>query len=233
MTDPDQQSLRVNTAPMPPEQYPWRPIDQPGVLADGYFHPSDEIDGLLEARGTSPMAERHRVLSVGSNASFDVVHRKMARAGLAAPLAMTITRHSGIAVGHSAHVSLPGYIAAAPYRCSGCVRRFVALHLDDEQLAALDATEPNYSRIEHEGAWIYASHWQVLAAHEVPVTLRPQVDLHAFLRAVDPLWSDRFPYESPAGVARQLTHDGTVSEWRHHWRSVGLTRDAGFPTPGT
>lgn len=230
MTEPDQQSFAVSHEPLPPDQYPWKPIDRSGVLANGHFVLSNDIDGLLTAQGARPMADRHQVLAVGSNASFDVMHNKMDRAGLSRPLAMTITRHAGVAVGHSAHVSLSGFVAAAPYRCAGCVRRFVAVHLDDHQLAALDVTEPNYSRVEHEGAWIYASHWQVLAVRGVPVTLRPQDDLHAALRAADPRWSDRFGATSGPDVTSQLAHDGTINEWRHHWRSSGLTRYAGFDT---
>jgi len=174
------------------------------------------------------MVDRNRVLSVGSNASPEVMWRKMTAAGVTSALAMTITRHEGVAIGHSAHVSLPGYIAAAPYRCARCVRRFVALHLDDDQLAALDATEPNYVRVEHGGAWIYASQWQVLAVHGVAMTLRTQEDLHVALREADPRWRERFGGVSGAEVTQQLAHDGTVNEWRHHWRSIGLTRHAGF-----
>ena len=215
--------------PLPPVLYPWRATEQPGVLAEGRFLPTDEIDRVLAGHGAAPMADRRRVLSVGSNASPEVMWRKMARAGVTTPLAMTITRHEGVAVGHSAHVSLPGYIAAAPYRCARCVRRFVALHLDDDQLAALDATEPNYDRIEHDGAWVYASRWQVLAVHGLPVTLRTQEDLHVALREADPRWREQFDGASAAEVTKRLAHDGTVNEWRHHWRSVGLTRHAGFP----
>ena len=231
MTDPDRQLLAVNEEPLPPERYPWQPIDRPGVLAERRFIQSSEIDSVLQTLGAKPLANRHRVLAVGSNASSDVIHRKMARVGLETPLAMTITSHTGVAVGHSAHVSLPGYVAAAPYRCAGYARRFVAVHLDDEQLAALDAAEPNYSRIEHEGTWIYASHWQVIAVRGVPVTLRPQASLHTLLRAADARWRDRFGAIQAAEVARQLAHDGTVNEWRQHWRSTGLTQHAGFPIP--
>jgi hypothetical protein len=218
----------TNGDPLPPALYPWRATEQPGILADGRFLPTDELDRVLAGFDAAPMADRHRVLSVGSNASPEVMSRKMARAGLTTPLAMTTTRHEGIAVGHSAHVSLPGYIAAAPYRCARCVRRFVALHLDDDQLAALDATEPNYIRVEHRGAWIYASQWQVLAVHGLPVTLRTQEDLHAALHEADPRWHERFDGVSGADVTQQLAHDGTLNEWRHHWRSIGLTRHAGF-----
>jgi hypothetical protein len=229
MTGTDLGAPAGNTDPLPPVLYPWQATERSGVLAEGRFVPTNEIDWVLTGDGAAPLADRHRVLSIGSNASPEVMSRKMARAGVTTPLAMTITRHEGVAVGHSAHVSLPGYIAAAPYRCARCVRRFVALHLDDDQIAALDATEPNYDRVEHDGAWIYASHWQVLAVHGLPVTLRTQEDLHATLREADPRWREQFDGASAAEITKQLAHDGSVNEWRHHWRSVGLTRHAGFP----
>ena len=211
-----------------PERYPWRATTRAGVLVDGGFTDTDDPDGALRVNGAAPMAGRHRVLAVGSNASPEVMHRKMARAGLNRPLAMTITRTEGIGVGHSAHVSLPGYIAAAPYRCAQCIRRLVQLHLDDEQLDALDATEPNYVRTEHHGAWIYASIWQVIAVHGLPVTLRTQQDLHATLSDADPVWHERFGGMSPEEVAAELAHDGSIGEWRRRWPAVGLTRNAGF-----
>jgi len=228
VTGPDQRSFAGNTEPLPPLQYPWRAIDRAGVLADGRFLPSDEIDRVLETLAARPMADRHRVLAVGSNASPAVMHRKMARAGLDSPLAMMFARHEGVAVGHSAHVSVPGYVAAAPYRCARCVRRFVSLHLDDDQIAALDATGPNYERVEVAGAWIYVSRWQVLAVQGIPVTLRSQHELHTALRGADAQWRERFGTMPPADLARLLAHDGTINEWRNHWRSVGLTRHAGF-----
>ena len=228
MFAPDPGSQADSERTLPPSQYPWRPIDRAGVLVEGRFLPSDEIDGVLASCSAKPMTDRHRVLAVGSNASPTVMHRKMAAAGVTSPLAMTFTRHAGVAVGHSAHVSLPGYIAAAPYRCARCTRRFVALHLDDEQVAALDATEPNYERIQHGDSWLYASRWQVLAVRGLPVTLRPQDDLHAALNATDSRWRERFEATPTAEITRLLAHDGIENEWRHHWRSVGLTRHAGF-----
>jgi hypothetical protein len=228
MSESKEQSLIVTDSQLPPHRYPWRPIDRPGVLIDRQFVPTTEIDKMLDTLDSAPIADRHHVLAVGSNASPDVIHRKMSRAGIEAPLAMTITRHAGVAVGHSAHVSLPGYVAAAPYRCARCVRRFVALHLDDDQVAALDATEPNYFRVEHDGVWIYASSWQVLAIRNIPVTLRPQADLHSTLSAADRVWDDRFGAMKPTEVATLLSHDETINEWRHHWRAIGLTRHAGF-----
>jgi hypothetical protein len=228
MSESEEQSLAETDGKLPPEQYPWRPIEGSGVLADRRFLHTTEVDKVLDTLDATPIADRHLVLAVGSNASPDVMHRKMSRAGIETPLAMTITRHAGVAVGHSAHVSLPGYIAAAPYRCARCVHSFVTLHLDDDQIAALDATEPNYSRVEHDGVWLYASNWQVLAIQGIPVTLRPQANLHSTLSAADRRWGDRFRAMKPTEVATLLAHDGTINEWRNHWRAIGLTRDAGF-----
>ncbi len=211
-----------------PEHYPWEPIHTEGVLVQGAFTPSTDTDRTLREHGGSPLADRHRVIAVGSNASPAVMDRKMRRAGIDRPLAMTFERHAGIAVGHSAHVSLPGYIATAPYRCSHCVHRFVTVHLDDEQVAALDATEPNYDRIAHDGAWLYASRWQVIAVRGTPITARTQAELHRALGAADSVWHDRFGGRPEDEVAAQLAHDGSIGEWRHRWRSIGLTRDAGF-----
>ncbi|MGI9666047.1 MAG: hypothetical protein ACR2N2_02960 [Acidimicrobiia bacterium] len=230
MTDSDRRSIAISEAPLSPENYPWRPIRESGVVAEGRFLPTDAIDAELDAAGAAPLLDRHPVLSVGSNASFDVMYKKMVRAGLDTPFAMTITRRPGVAVGHSAHVSLPGYIAAAPYRCANCVRMFVAVHLDDAQLAALDATEPSYIRVEHQGAWLYASRWQVLAVRGRPVTLRSQQELHTILASVDPTWRDQFEGLPGPDVAALLAHNGTINEWRHHWQSAGLTRHAGFDT---
>ena len=231
MTDPDRRSLAVNEEPLPPERYPWQPIDRPGVLAERRFIQTGEIDSVLQTLGAKLMPNLHRVLAVGSNASFDVMHRKMARVGLETPLAMTIMSHTGVAVGHSAHVSLPGYVAAAPYRCAGYVRRFVAVHVDDEQLAPLDPTEPNCARIEHEGTWIYASHWEVLAVRGIPVSShrRPASTRSSVPPTPVGEIGSGAPWEPRSRL--QSAHDGTVSEWRHHWRSTGLIRHAGSLYP--
>lgn len=215
-------------ASLDPGGYPWTPVRGSGVLVDGHFEVTAEIDDVLDTHGASPMRSRHRVLAVGSNASADVMDRKMARVGVRSPLPMTVVRHDGIAVGHSAHVSLPGFIAAAPYRCGRCSRRFVMVHPDDEQVEALDATEPNYVRTDHDGAWLYASRWQVLAHDGMPVTLRPQADLHRTLAEIDERFRERFAERMPADVTGMLAHDGSVNEWRQHWQAAGFTRHAGF-----
>lgn len=88
------------------------------------------------------------VLAVGSNASRSVMRRKFERYGITSAVSFLRARVSGLRVGHSAHVSAPGYIPAAPVVEPGAQTDLVASLLDPAGLAALDATEPNYVRHE-------------------------------------------------------------------------------------
>jgi hypothetical protein len=85
------------------------------------------------------------VIAVGSNGSPAQLHRKLAgRTGVLVP--MTYVAVGGLVPGVSAHVSRPGYVPATPVLLPGATGRLVLLWLDDAQLAAVDATEPNYHR---------------------------------------------------------------------------------------
>lgn len=218
----------VSTGDLDPDGYPWAAIAFDGVLLAGSFRRSGDLDADLATAGAHPMDRRHAVVAVGSNASAAVMQRKLASAGVSGTLPMTIRSVDGVAVGHSAHISQPGYIAAAPYRCGRCRRAFVTVHPDDDQLDALDATEPNYERVDLGDAWIYASRWQVLAVAGLVVTLRPQRDLHRFLAEADPRFAAAVSGVPVPDVARSLAHDGTGGSWRDHWRRNGFTRHAGF-----
>lgn len=83
--------------------YPYDPIDRPGLLtADGFVPGSAAAPGAGEA-----------LLAVGSNACAEVL------AGLLGSLPTAPCTVAGLAVGHSAHVSRPGFLAAAPFRRPG------------------------------------------------------------------------------------------------------------------
>ncbi|KOX10328.1 hypothetical protein ADL05_26520 [Nocardiopsis sp. NRRL B-16309] len=100
---------------------------------------------LLARLGRAPMADRYPVLAVGSNAAPAQMRRKLRARSLAAVLPMTSADVDGITAGVSAHVSRPGYVPATPVALPGRSRLFV-LWPDGTELAALDATEPNYRR---------------------------------------------------------------------------------------
>ncbi len=66
--------------------------------------------------------------------------------GIVVPLLTGVVRH--LAIGHTAYVSRGGYVPAAPVHRSRARTPVVLQLLDDDQLAAIDATEPGYDRVE-------------------------------------------------------------------------------------
>ncbi|GLY76439.1 hypothetical protein [Actinoallomurus iriomotensis] len=150
-----------------PLVYPGRPPAESGLLAGDRFLalreepgappgsrrlPGGEtLDDALRDAGGSRFADRHPVLAVGSNGSPAQVHRKLAgRAPILVP--MTYAEVTGLVPGVSAHVSRPGYVPAAPVLVPGATARLIVLWLDDDQLAVVDATEPNYHRLRTPAA---------------------------------------------------------------------------------
>lgn len=140
-------------------------------------------------------AGRTLVLAVGSNASPAVLARKLAEVGSEVPSSSCAV--TGLAVGHSAHVSAGGYIPAAPFAAPGVETTLHAGWFTPEQLAVLDRTEPNYDRVtlpaarfpialEAGGADefdVYRSRWGVLAIDGTPLGFRQQRELFVLLAA--------------------------------------------------
>ncbi|WP_433431606.1 hypothetical protein [Nonomuraea sp. CA-141351] len=142
-----------------PLTYPGRIPATSGVLVDDayvplrpvtgrrpkHWHAGGETLGALLARHGCSRA-RHRVVAVGSNAAPGQLRRKFLDHGVRPIVPMTLADVRGIAPGVSAHVSKWGYVPAAPIETPGETSRLFVLWLDEQQLAALDLTEPNYHR---------------------------------------------------------------------------------------
>ena len=116
-----------------PVSYPGVPLRMSGLLTGAGFAPGDDL----------PAGALHPVLAIGSNADPAQLRRKLGPRLQVPVTAVTVT---GLAVGHSAHVSPPGYLPYAPWLSPG-VLPAVVLWLDDDALAVLDRTEPNYRRV--------------------------------------------------------------------------------------
>lgn len=118
-----------------PSSYPWREPVRAGLLGD---------DGFTEGIRDTDLTGRVPVVAVGSNASPTVLAHKLGEL-LDTGLPLGEGAAEGLVVGHSAHVSARGYVAAAPAQGAG--RQPVTVGwFDAAQLAVLDATEPNYRR---------------------------------------------------------------------------------------
>ncbi|MFJ1811493.1 MULTISPECIES: hypothetical protein [unclassified Streptomyces] len=120
------------------------PLTYPGAwpAGSGLLH-GDEL--LPLDRLTHP--GRTPVVAVGSNASPAQLRHKMAEFGIASPIPMVKARVTGIGIGVSAHISRVGYVSASPIDSPAATRELFVIWLDAEQLALIDATEPNYDRV--------------------------------------------------------------------------------------
>ncbi|WP_327181600.1 hypothetical protein [Streptomyces sp. NBC_01334] len=120
------------------------PLSYPGAwpATSGLLH-GDEL--LPLDRLTHP--GRTPVVAVGSNASPAQLRHKMAEFEVTSPIPMVKARVTGIDVGVSAHVSRVGYVSASPVHAPAVTRELFVIWLDPEQLALIDATEPNYDRV--------------------------------------------------------------------------------------
>ncbi|WP_329214063.1 hypothetical protein OG352_03100 [Streptomyces sp. NBC_01485] len=121
-----------------------RPLSYPGAWPAG--------SGLLDGDRLLPLERlthpgRTPVVAVGSNASPAQLRHKMAEFGITSPVPMVRARVTGIDVGVSAHVSRLGYVSASPVNAPAVTRELFVIWLDAEQLAVVDATEPNYDRV--------------------------------------------------------------------------------------
>lgn len=189
-----------------PWAYPGTTAGCSGVLEGGRFTPLPAADLLAGPRAGS----RTAVVAVGSNASPAVMHRKLSRHGVGGAVPLVAGTLKGCAVGHSAHVSLPGFVPAAPYlRPDARTPVYVTL-LDGAQLRCVDRTEPSYVRrrpprgrclleledgSRPESFDLYDSRWGVLARPSTgPGTsvlpFGAQEALHALLRAQWPPYAE-------------------------------------------
>lgn len=153
-----------------------------------------QVDGVqLDALLAAPVRARRAVLAVGSNASPEQLLRKL---GPSAVVPMTLAVVDGLAAGVSAHVSHGRYVPAAPVAAPGEQHALSVLWLDDDQLAAVDRTEPNYRRTTLGARFavalaggpvrpcdVYVSRWGCLLDGGRPRRLIPQRQLLAELLA--------------------------------------------------
>lgn len=204
-----------------PSTYPWTS----GLPARrGRLTPA----GLQAGDVGEDLDRRVPVVAVGSNASPTVLARKLGPA-LERGLPVSVGAVDGLAVGHSAHVSTRGYVAAAPARGPG-EQRVTVGWFDPGQLAALDATEPNYRRVALpegmacraavvgpgeetvvRGAQVYASVHGVVGERGTPLPLGDQATVLAWIARRLPGLGDRLTHRRLAEPAlRERVRAGLV-----------------------
>lgn len=229
-----------------PLHYPLAPVGAPRLLVGGHLHPvrphrPRSLDRLLAEHGGAPLSERTPVLAVGSNAAAEVLAHKLERHGApgVVPLLTGVVGNLGVA--HTAYVSRGGYVPATPVHRTGVRTRVVLQLLDDEQLAAVDATEPGYERVGLSARHyplllvggfrprtfhVYAAHDGVLRLPGAPPGLRTQVEVLAALRRAGVPHTD---HDDPAAAAAWLVGSTERRDAvRRHLAELGHARPLGL-----
>jgi gamma-glutamyl AIG2-like cyclotransferase len=111
------------------------------------------------------------VLAYGANRSLAGIARKLGTDAPDPPVVVTAARLEGFAVVYSAHVSPYGAVPATLQRHAGRAVDVHVLHLDDAQVAAIDAYEPNYQRRRLDGVSLRLEDGTVLDAVEAYISL--------------------------------------------------------------
>lgn len=268
--------MSVCTHQIDPLQYPWSPPEASGLMRGDDFLPlqlakdlplgqsilldgaDDSLSSCLNAAlaeaNADPLDSRSPVVSIGSNSSPDVLRRKFAlfRHPVSRTLPLVRAQLHHIGVGHSAHVSKAGYIAAAPYSQQGRRSTVWVAWLDERQLMALDETEPNYQRIELHGEdcplvldngerpesfSLFASNWGVLTdgqGEKLPFLDQPALfrRLAGSITAED-LQDGTSLFEGPPErVVEQLAMPLVQAGAKEWFRAAGLAAQVEFAAVG-
>lgn len=261
------------TTRLDPLLYPWDPPATSGVINGNDFlplqpavgrrrgqsHQRDRMEDLFSSwslnkalveANAAPLDGRSLVVSIGANSSPEVMRRKFARYKQPVSRILPLIRGQlhNIGVGHSAHVSKAGYIAAAPYFQLGACSTVWASWLDERQLMALEETEPNYRRIQLGGEScrlvmdsgecpdtfsLFTSRWGILT--DGTGQKLPFLDQPALFRLLagsntgeDPEDGRSFFQESPERIAEKLGVP-SVQAWAKEWfRAAGLATQVDF-----
>jgi len=216
---------------MHPLDYPGSPAATAGLItADG---------GWRELAGTDVPDRLRRgrrcVLAVGSNAAPRVLAAKLSAAAVPLEVGLLPCTVGGIAVAHSAHVSPAGYVATTAMWAPRARTQVVACWFTADQLAAVDATEPNYVRRAlaptttgaPEPAAVYASRWGVLAPGGTALAPTTQAVVHRVF-AADAVLANLLPLgDGPATVAA-LLDDGIRARVRQRLVDLGWVSPPGL-----
>lgn len=216
-----------------------------GPLAEGAAGERLRLDDALRCIGAAPMADRTPVLAIGSNAAPGQLRHKFPE-GPIVPLIRATVR--GLAVGHSAHVSKAGYVPYAPMAdpSKEVARRFSLLWLDQEQVAIVDKTEPNYRRVVIKAPQVlvelesgerlarvqmYRGCWGILQSSPSGPVLQAMSQTELFRILGNQEWFVRVVPESRKGVEfaiRALADARRRDEIRREMARLGLAVDDGL-----
>lgn len=211
-----------------------------------------------DATAAEPEGGLLALLAVGSNAGHAVMRDKLERQGLDPDFEAEAALCRDLVVGHSAHLSTPGYVPAAPFAVHGRDAPVTVQWLTSAQVRAIDTTEPAYQRRTLDPArhrvrtrqgrvcvsvQLYVSRWGLLGPpHEGPWPLTDQRRLHQLLaghhdHAVDAAHELAQHHLASRDAATGLPraelslpahHERLRSDVRRRWAGSGWSHDHGL-----
>ncbi|MGH3423103.1 MAG: hypothetical protein ACRDO8_00160 [Nocardioidaceae bacterium] len=202
------------------------------------------LDDLLYDAGAAGLDERALVVAVGANGDPSIMYRKLVSREVSPLFPHVKCTVENLAVGHSAHVAGRGYVPAAPYHSTGSVTPLFASWFDDEQLRALDDTEPNYRRVELSGRhyplalatgeapasyFVYATEWGLLTDREAYVPLMSQHDIHEFLLRHADVMAE-LPEVDAVGMVEALAAEDAIATLPHVFHRSQLAQPSRLVT---
>jgi hypothetical protein len=124
------------------------------------------------------------VLAYGANRSAAAIARKLGTDSPEPPVVVAAARLEGFDAVYSAHVSPYGAVPASLQRRAGAAVDVHVLHLDDAQVAAIDAYEPNYQRRWLEGISLRLTDGSALQRVEAYISLHGCLAIDGRERAI-------------------------------------------------
>jgi hypothetical protein len=195
------------------------PLSYPGERPRAPFLLQGDVVSALPPE--FDLAGRRAVLAIGSNACPAQLAEKFRERDCSDVVPGLIVDVDALVVRPSAHFSRSGYWPFAPARLDGATGEFVLTPLDDDQVAVLDRTEPNYERVAldptvhrvglgrapYDGnVEVYVSHHGVVDDGRLPNWDDPPPSQHALLAALLRIVANEPPSEDlPAGDVEGLS----------------------------
>ncbi len=120
-----------------------------GLVAEAASGRSLPLNFVLLRLNAATMNQRVPVLSVGSNAAPSQLALKFESRNVSSIVPVIRGRARALAIAYSAHLNKNGYLPAAPIHGDDArdLENAQVIFLDEEQLNAVDESEPNYTRV--------------------------------------------------------------------------------------
>ncbi len=207
----------------------------PAPLEDPLSYPGERSrtpfllrgDAVVPLPSAFDLSGRRAVLAIGSNACAAQLATKFRNQRCSDVVPGLLVDVEALVVRPSAHFSRSGYWPFAPARLDGATAKYVLTLLDDDQVAVLDRTEPNYERVVldptvhrvrsgsaalERPVEVYVSHHGVVDDDRLPLWRDPPPTQHALLAVLLRTAPDGLPGRDAAALSTAVRRHPELAE---------------------